>query len=207
MTVAGIICEFNPLHSGHAYLMAQLRQHGADAVVCAMSGNFVQRGEPALVNKLSRGEMAVDCGADLVLELPVLWAMATAERFAEGGVSLLARTGVVDTLLFGSESGDLAALRAAAEGLDSPAFTRALRDRQEDGVTFAAARQQALGTLPGVDASLLAQPNNILAVEYLRAIARQGNGLNAATIPRIGAGRAGRSVPAAYHVRGGLATV
>lgn len=70
MTVAGIICEFNPLHSGHAYLMARLRQQGADAVVCAMSGNFVQRGEPALVNKLSRAEMAVACGADLVLELP-----------------------------------------------------------------------------------------------------------------------------------------
>ena len=175
----GIICEFDPLHRGHAHLLAQARAMGASAVVCAMSGSFTQRGSFAAVSKAARAEMAVRCGADLVLELPVLWAMATAERFAEGGVSLLARTGVVDTLLFGSESGDLAALRAAAEGLDSPAFTRALRDRQEDGVTFAAARQQALGTLPGVDASLLAQPNNILAVEYLRAIARQGNGLNA----------------------------
>ena len=200
----GIICEFDPLHRGHAHLLAQARAMGASAVVCAMSGSFTQRGSFAAVPKAARAEMAVRCGADLVLELPVLWAMATAERFAEGGVSLLARTGVVDTLLFGSESGDLAALRAAAEGLDSPAFTRALRDRQEDGVTFAAARQQALGTLPGVDASLLAQPNNILAVEYLRAIARQGNGLNAATIPRIGAGHDGppeAGTASASHLR------
>src|SRR5574344_1257778 len=133
----GIICEFDPLHRGHAHLLAQARAMGASAVVCAMSGSFTQRGGFAAVSKAARAEMAVRCGADLVLELPVLWAMATAGRFAEGGVSLLARTGVVDTLLFGSESGDLAALRAAAEGLDSPAFTRALRDRQEDGVTFA----------------------------------------------------------------------
>ena len=184
----GIICEFDPLHRGHAHLLAQARAMGASAVVCAMSGSFTQRGSFAAVSKAARAEMAVKCGADLVLELPVLWAMATAERFAEGGVSLLARTDVVDTLLFGSECGDLAALRSAAEGLDSPAFTRALRDRQEDGVTFAAARQQALATLPGVDASLLAQPNNILAVEYLRAIARQESRLNAVTIPRVGAG-------------------
>ena len=84
MRTVGIICEFNPLHSGHAYLMAQLRQKGAEAIVCAMSGNFVQRGEPALVHKLARAEMAVDCGADLVLELPTPWAMATAETFAMG---------------------------------------------------------------------------------------------------------------------------
>ena len=88
MQVTGIVCEFNPFHLGHAYLLSRLRQRGADAIVCAMSGNFVQRGEPALVNKLSRGEMAVSCGADLVLELPTAWAMATAETFARGGVQL-----------------------------------------------------------------------------------------------------------------------
>ena len=82
MNVAGIICEFNPLHRGHAYLLSQLRQQGAEAIVCAMSGNFVQRGEPALVNKLARAEMAVDCGADLVLELSTPWAMATAQPSA-----------------------------------------------------------------------------------------------------------------------------
>ena len=93
MNVVGIICEFNPLHRGHAYLLSRLRQQGAEAIVCAMSGNFVQRGEPALVNKLARAEMAVDCGADLVLELSTPWAMATAETFARGGVQLLAMAG------------------------------------------------------------------------------------------------------------------
>ena len=88
MQVTGIVCEFNPFHLGHAYLLSRLWQRGADAIVCAMSGNFVQRGEMALVNKLSRGEMAVSCGADLVLELPTAWAMATAETFARGGVQL-----------------------------------------------------------------------------------------------------------------------
>ena len=188
MTVAGIICEFNPLHSGHAYLMARLRQQGADAVVCAMSGNFVQRGEPALVNKLSRAEMAVACGADLVLELPTVWAMSTAERFARGGVEVLTRTGVVTELLFGSESGDMAALTRCADCLDSEGLTAALAAVPEDGRTFAARRQQAVEALLGpADAVLLASPNNTLAVEYLRAIRRLKSPLTARTVRRTGA--------------------
>lgn len=110
MQVTGIVCEFNPFHLGHAYLLSRLRQRGADAIVCAMSGNFVQRGEMALVNKLSRGEMAVSCGADLVLELPTAWAMTTAETFARGGVQLLKMAGCTH-IGFGSECGDAARLR------------------------------------------------------------------------------------------------
>ena len=151
MTV-GIICEFDPLHLGHAHLLAQARAMGASAVVCAMSGSFTQRGSFAAVSKAARAEMALRCGADLVLELPVLWAMSPAECFADGGVALLTRTDAVDTLLFGSECGDLPALQAAAAALDSPAFTEALRTRQEDGVTFAAARQRGLASLPGGNA-------------------------------------------------------
>ena len=105
MSVTGIICEYDPLHTGHAWLMAQARAAGASAVVCAMSGNFTQRGGFAAADKLARAEMAVACGADLVLELPTVWAMSTAERFARGGVEVLTRTGVVTELLFGSESG------------------------------------------------------------------------------------------------------
>ena len=89
MSVAGIICEFDPLHTGHAYLMEQARGGGAEAVVCAMSGSFTQRGGFAVADKLARAEMAVRCGADLVLELPTVWAMSTAERFAQGGVDIL----------------------------------------------------------------------------------------------------------------------
>ncbi len=201
---AGIICEFDPLHLGHVHLLREARRLGASAVVCAMSGSFTQRGSFAAVSKTARAEMAVRCGADLVLELPVLWAMSPAERFAEGGVALLTRTGAADTLLFGSECGDLPALQAAAAALDSPAFADALRARQEDGVTFAAARQQALASLPGVDASLLEKPNNTLAVEYLRAIARQRSRLTPLTIPRAGATHDGApeaGMASASHLR------
>ena len=188
MSVAGIICEYDPLHTGHAYLMAQARQAGAEAVVCAMSGNFTQRGGFAVTDKLSRAEMAVSCGADLVLELPTVWAMSAAERFAQGGVDLLTRTGVVTELVFGSECGDIAALRRAAEGLESPGFAAALAALPEDGRTFAARRQTALAALRGgEDAAVLESPNNTLAVEYLRAIRRLGSPLTARTVRRTGA--------------------
>ena len=183
MSVAGIICEFDPLHTGHAYLMEQARGAGAEAVVCAMSGSFTQRGGFAVADKL-----AVSCGADLVLELPTVWAMSTAERFAQGGVDILTRTGVVTELVFGSECGDLAGLRRAAECLESPDFTVSLASLPEDGRTFAARRQAALAALLGAeDAALLASPNNTLAVEYLRAIRRLKSPLTARTVRRTGA--------------------
>ena len=166
MSVAGIICEFDPLHTGHAYLMEQARGGGAEAVVCAMSGSFTQRGGFAVADKLARAEMAVRCGADLVLELPTVWAMSTAERFAQGGVDILTRTGVVTELVFGSECGDLAGLRRAADCLESPEFTASLASLPEDGRTFAARRQAALATLLGAEeAALLASPNNPLSAE------------------------------------------
>ncbi len=188
MSVAGIICEFDPLHTGHAYLMEQARRAGAEAVVCAMSGSFTQRGGFAVADKLARAEMAVRCGADLVLELPTVWAMSTAERFAQGGVDILTRTGVVTELVFGSECGDLAGLRRAADCLESPDFTASLASLPEDGRTFAARRQAALATLLGAEeAALLASPNNTLAVEYLRAVRRLGSPLTARTVRRTGA--------------------
>lgn len=188
MSVTGIICEYDPLHTGHAWLMARAREAGASAVVCAMSGNFTQRGGFAAADKLARAEMAVACGADLVLELPTVWAMSTAERFARGGVEVLTRTGVVTELLFGSESGDMAALTRCADCLDSEDLTAALAAVPEDGRTFAARRQQAVEALLGpADAMLLASPNNTLAVEYLRAIRRLKSPLTARTVRRTGA--------------------
>ena len=188
MSVTGIICEYDPLHTGHAWLMARAREAGASAVVCAMSGNFTQRGGFAAADKLARAEMAVACGADLVLELPTVWAMSTAERFARGGVEVLTRTGVVTELLFGSESGDMAALTRCADCLDSEGLTAALAAVPEDGRTFAARRQQAVEALLGpADAVLLASPNNTLAVEYLRAIRRLKSPLTAHTVRRTGA--------------------
>lgn len=190
MTVVGIICEFNPLHSGHAYLMAQLRQHGADAVVCAMSGNFVQRGEPALVNKLSRAEMAVDCGADLVLELPTPWAMATAETFAKGGVQLLAMAGCT-RIGFGSECGDAALLQRVANTLLSPDLQADIRTELAAGVTYAAARQKAVEARLGAAAAVLRQPNDTLAVEYMKACRQLEVNITPIVVRRVGAGHDG----------------
>lgn len=200
----GIICEFDPLHNGHAHLLRQAKSIGGGAVVCVMSGQFTQRGSFAAVDKRARAEMALRCGADLVLELPVVWAMAGAERFARGGIAVLQATQVVDAVLFGSECGDLTALQAVADGLDSPAFGDGLKQHQKGGVSFAAARQRALNDLPHVDGSLLERPNNTLGIEYLRAIRHFHAPLTALTIPRIGAGHDGQpegDTASASHLR------
>lgn len=162
--VIGIVCEFDPLHRGHARLLSHARALGADTVVCAMSGSFTQRGSFAALSKTARAEMAVRCGADLVLELPTPWAMSPAETFARGGVRLLALAGA-DTLLFGSECGDLPALRCLADCLDSPTFADHLTAAPESGLTFAARRQAAAASLlDNAAAALLQSPNNTLAV-------------------------------------------
>ena len=189
MAVAGIIAEYNPFHRGHGWQVEELRRRlGADtAVVAAMSGNFVQRGDFALLNKHARAEAALMGGVDLVLELPTAWASATAEQFAWGGVSLLAATGVVTDLVFGSECGDLAALQAAARCLDSPDYGDALRRLLGEGMTFAKARQQAAEAIAGVELSCLGNPNDNLAVEYLRALRGQASGIQPLALPRQGA--------------------
>ena len=146
-TCIGIIAEFDPFHRGHAHLIAQAKAALPGApVVCAMSGPFTQRGEAAIVSKYARAEMAVRCGADLVVELPVQWAVSSAESFARGGVQILYALGVTH-LAFGSESGDLTALQIVAQALDSAAFPDALRPYLQQGLPFASARQKALETL------------------------------------------------------------
>ena len=173
-------------------LLARRREarEGADAVVCAMSGNFVQRGEPALVNKLSRAEMAVSCGADLVLELPTAWAMATAETFAKGGVQLLTMAGCTH-IGFGSECGDAALLQRVADTLLSPDLQADIRLELAAGVTYAAARQKAVETRLGDAASVLRQPNDTLAVEYLKACRQLEVDITPIVVRRVGAGHDG----------------
>ena len=189
MTAAGIIAEYNPFHRGHAWQIAELRRRlGADvAVMVCMSGNFVQRGDFAIVNKHARAEMALRGGADLVLELPAPWSAAGAERFAQGGIAVLAATGVAAHLVFGCESGDLEPLLAAAEGLERGEYRQKLRELSGKGISFAAARQQALQDVTGA-AECLSGPNNALAVEYLRALKAQGAALEPLALPRVGAG-------------------
>ena len=184
MATAGIVAEYNPFHRGHAWHIARTRRTlGADtAVICVMSGHWVQRGECALTDKWSRAALALSGGADLVLELPTPWAMASAEAFARGAVGLLAATGVVDVLSFGSETGELAPLRAAAAALDGLDYPERLRAGLARGLSFPAARQAAVG------ADCLASPNDNLGVEYLRALPP---GMEALTIPRRGAAHDG----------------
>lgn len=189
MPTIGIIAEYNPFHSGHRHHIQTVRRaFGAgSAIVCAMSGNWVQRGQPALADKWTRAALALAQGVDLVLELPTLWAAASAEPFARGGVGLLAATGVVDILSFGSETGDLAPLQQAAHCLHSPAWKTELRRALDKGLSFPAARQAAATTLLGSAADCLGQPNNNLGVEYLLAIRTLGAKLTPHTIPRLGA--------------------
>ena len=187
METAGIVAEYNPFHKGHAWHIAETRrQLGGDAaLVCVMSGHWVQRGECALTDKWSRAAAALSGGADLVLELPTPWAMASAEAFARGAVSLLAATGVVDVLSFGSETGELAPLEAAAAALDAPDYPERLRAALGRGLSFPAARQEAAG------AACLSAPNNNLGVEYLRSLRALGSTIRPLTVPRQGAGHDG----------------
>ena len=206
MRTAGIICEYNPFHRGHAWQIDALRaQLGADtAVVCAMSGNFVQRGDFAILRAHARAEAAVRGGADLVLELPLPWAISSAEGFAAGGVGVLAATGAVDTLVFGSECGDPETLRAVAAALESDAFAALLRQRLAEGTSFAAAREAAARVLLGDRAAVLAQPNDILGVEYCKAIARQNAVMEPLALARKSVGHDGGAVEgfaSASHIR------
>ena len=183
MQTVGIICEYNPLHLGHRKQLRLARELGADGIVCIMSGNFVQRGAPAIIDKSLRAAAAVDCGADLVLELPVTAALNSAEGFAREGVRLLG--GFCDRLCFGAETADEGQLMALAEALLSEEFPPALRLELEKGCSFPAARSAALAAL-GLDASPLSSPNNILAVEYCKAILSQGVRMKPMVIHREG---------------------
>ena len=210
VAVAGIIAEYNPLHGGHLYQLRRTREllGGETPVICAVSGNFVQRGDFALLPKHARAEAAVRSGADLVLELPLSWACAPAERFAQGGVEVLAATGLVTHLAFGSESADGEAIRRAAEALRTEEFSWRLRQRLEGPQSFAAARQRALAELLGAEgAEILSQPNDILAVEYAKALLREGSGIRLLPIPRQGAGhdKDGGDFPSAGSIRRMLA--
>ncbi len=190
MKTAGIITEYNPLHYGHTALMQAIRrQYGADtAIVCAMSGDFVQRGDCALVGRQARAAAAVQSGADLVLELPLPWAVSSAEGFARGGVEVLTATGLLDVLAFGSECGDGPALLRVARALESPEFPLRLKAELAKGDSFAAARQRAVSSLLApADAALLSSPNNTLGIEYCRALLQTGSGAEVFTVPRTGA--------------------
>ena len=185
MKIVGIICEYNPFHLGHKKQFNMIREafNGDCAIVCLMSGNFVQRGTPAVFHKSLRAKAALDCGADLVLELPVTCALSSAEGFAAGGVRIL--SGFCDYLCFGTESGIADTLMATARNLLLPEFSESLRAQLETGISFPAARTAALSQI-GCDSSLLEKPNDILAVEYCKAILAQKSAMLPLPILREG---------------------
>jgi predicted nucleotidyltransferase len=201
--IAGIICEYNPFHNGHAHQLAVLREAGY-APVCVMSGDYVQRGEPAVIPAAARAEAAVRCGAALVLELPPSYALRSAEGFADGGVELLDRLGCAEALCFGSESGDAEALLATARTLLSPELVPLLKQELAGGASFPAARQRALERLGAPGAPLLERPNSILAVEYCKALLRRGSRMRPIVLHRAGDyhGGSAADAPSASFLRG-----
>ncbi len=182
--ITGIICEYNPLHNGHAKQLRILKNADPEGTtVCLMSGNFVQRGHPAIFHRTVRAQAALQAGADLVLELPVTYALSSAEGFASGGVSILGK--FCHQLCFGAETPDAAHLYELAHTLCSPEFSEQLRPQLDKGLSFPAARQLALEALQ-VDSSPLNTPNNILAVEYCKAIISQKSEMKPYVISRCG---------------------
>jgi predicted nucleotidyltransferase len=193
MKVNAIIAEYNPFHNGHKYLLDHAAQtNKADYTIVLMSGNFVQRGNPAIIDKFDRTRMALTCGADLVLELPICYAASSAEFFATGAVSLLDKLGVVNTLCFGSECGDIEVLTRIAHILASEPdeFTADLKENLSLGHSYPNARTAALIHYdPELADSrmVLSSPNNILGIEYIKAIKRLGSTIAPYTTKRLGA--------------------
>ncbi|MDR0596330.1 MAG: nucleotidyltransferase family protein [Clostridiales Family XIII bacterium] len=210
MAVLGIIAEYDPFHNGHLYhLKESLTRTGAEASVCVMSGCFTQRGLPAMFGKRARAGAAAGCGVDLVIELPFVYAANNAEYFARGAVRILDGLGVVDFLSFGSESGEVAALSevAALFADDSAELNAAVRSGMSDGLSYPAARDRAVAELLGAGAAaLMREPNNILAIEYMKELRRQGSAIEPFTIKRYAAGAGevneGARVAGATAIRG-----
>ena len=190
MKTIGIVAEYNPFHNGHKYQIEQTKkQLGADNVVVVMSGNFVQRGGVAWTDKYLRTKMAIDCGADFVFELPTVFACASAETFALGSVALLNSLGFVDEICFGSEEGNLEILEKISSILNSNDYIKELEIYLKKGISFPVAREEYLKQhMPqyrDILPTLLKQPNNILGIEYIKALKRIGSHIKPVTIKRI----------------------
>lgn len=194
MHIIGIIAEYNPFHQGHAYQLRAIRESVRSrfdddaAIIAVMSGSFTQRGEAAIFDKWQRADLAVRGGCQLVLELPFLFACRSAQDFARGGVRLLQGLGCVETLSFGAECPELTPLMTAARAIDAPETQAKLHEALRAGASYAKALTAILAQESGLAADLLRQPNNILAIEYLRALQRYAPGIEPLLVARRGAG-------------------
>lgn len=184
MSVIGIVCEFNPFHNGHKYLIDSVKTEN-DIVVAVMSGNFVQRGEPAIFSKETRVKAALLSGIDIVLELPFVYASASAEFFAFNAVKILSDFGC-DKIAFGTENADIESLNKAVDILLKEDFDNEVKKYYNDGVSFPVARQMAFNKF-NINCDI-STPNNILAVEYIKAIRKLNAKIEPITVNRKGAG-------------------
>lgn len=190
MKTSGVICEYNPLHNGHLHHLKTVRENGADAVVAVMSGNFMQRGDVAIMEKLVRANLALKAGADLVIELPVIWSLSPADQFAAGGVTILDALQVVDEISFGCECNDIELLKTAAEVCRTcqTEYADTLRLFTRKGNSYPAVLQELVTQLAGPEvASVLSHPNNTLAVAYLNSLADINSRIKPFAVQRKGA--------------------
>ena len=195
MKTVAIICEYNPFHTGHEYQIREIRREFGDdtTIIALMSGNFTQRGEVAILDKSTRAKIAVDCGIDLCLELPFPYSMSSAEVFARGAVNILNSLGIVDILSFGSECGEIDKLTACAKTMLSKeyrdAFKALLSKKETKDLGYPALSEMALREVTSTEISLISStPNNILGIEYIKALITQKSRITPHTIKRIGAG-------------------
>lgn len=200
MSVTAIITEYNPLHTGHLAQIKHVKEtRRAEILLVVMSGSFVQRGEPAIVDKYRRCAMALDAGADLVLELPPAYATGSAEVFARGAVGILKACGFVEEIVFGASCRDVDRLRLLAVQTASPAVASLLDQAHRTGLSYPAALGKALESIDPEGAALLRDPNNLLAMEYLRAMQEQKAAWNAVALPRWGAAHGSLELPEEGH--------
>lgn len=188
MKIAGIVAEYNPFHNGHAYHIQQTRNNGATHIVAVMSPNFVQRGECAIFDKFTRANVAVKNGVDLVIELPTPYALSSAEFFALGAVKLLDSLGCVDMISFGSECGRIETLKSVCDITETERYKEILKRFLNNGVSFPKAQSNALTEVFGNDiGEIVTKPNNLLGIEYLRALNELKSSITPITIKREGA--------------------
>lgn len=183
MKIASIIAEYNPFHNGHAYQIQKIKNEYSDYILVIMSGNFVQRGEPAIINKFERARLAVDNGASLVLELPIHYATSNAEIFARGGISILNSMGIIDRLYFGSED-DASILKNLSEKIKRNLDDDKIKKYLADGNSYIKARELAMDFLSREEKEILKRPNNILGLEYIRSLKKLNSKIQAHSIKR-----------------------
>lgn len=203
MKIVGLITEYNPFHNGHLYHIEKAKEiTGADSVIVVMSGNYVQRGAPAIMPKHLRAEVALEAGVDILMELPVCYAVGSAEYFAAGAIDLFERLGCVDSICFGSECGDYGLLARAAHILaDEPeGYRQSLKEALKSGMSFPLARQKALKEYLQDDTldQILEQPNNILGIEYIKALYQRRSTMKSYTIKRMVSGYHDTSLTGSY---------